>query len=158
MTASLRFFLRGCPTLAALTCAAVLMAAPALAQTDAPPPLSGQAGTMSGPGGPHRGDPERHVEMLQRELDLSPAQVQQVKAMMATQHDQMEALHSNSSLSREQMHTQMMALHQEDDAKLRSLLTPAQITKYDAMQARMRDRMQEERGNGQTPPPPPSAQ
>lgn len=141
---------------AMLVCGFVLSAVPVFAQTDAlPAPQQGQSDGMGGPGGSHRGGPEHRVEMLQRELDLTPDQVTQLKANMASQRAKMEALRSNTSLSQQDMHTQMMALHQEDDAKMRAMLTPAQITKYDAMQARMRARMQEGRGNGDNPPSPP---
>ena len=94
--------------------------------------------------------------MLQRELNLTPDQFTQVKALMQSERTQMEALRSNSSPSREDMRSQGMSIHQANEAKLRALLTPDQVTKYDAMQARMREHMQE-RQDGQAPPPPAGA-
>ena len=95
--------------------------------------------------------------MLQRQLDLTPEQMTQVKSLLEAEHTKMEALHANSaSLSHEDMHTQTMAIHQDSDTKLRALLTPDQVTKYNALEARMRERMQERREDGQAPPAPPT--
>jgi hypothetical protein len=58
----------------------------------------------------------------------------------------MEALRSNSSLSREDMRTQMMAIHSDEVTKVKALLTPDQATKYDEMEAH--------RGRGMGGPPP----
>ena len=139
---------------------ATAMTLPCRAQTDAPGQTSSQAPSGPPPGadGPRRGGPERRVEMLQRQLSLTPDQTTQVRALMATERSKMEALHANSSLSQGDMHTQMMAIHQDSDTKLRALLTPDQATKYDAMQAQMRARMQERGGDGQGPPPPSAPQ
>ena len=144
--------------LATLVCGFFLSSVPLVSQTEAPPPPpGGQSQSMPGAGGPHRGGSEHRVEMLQRELDLTPDQVTQVKAMMASQRAKMEALHSNTALSQQEMRTQMMALHQEEDANLRALLTPDQVTRYNAMQARMRAHMQERRedANATAPVRPP---
>ena len=138
-----------------LFCSATLAAVPALAQTDTapPPPPSGQADGYGGGGGPHRGGPERRVEMMQHELNLSSDQSAQLKSIMAGEHSKMEALHSNSSLSQADMRSQMMAIHQASDSQIRAMLTPDQVTKYDAMQAHMRARMQERRNDGDAAPP-----
>ncbi len=133
---------------------AALVAVPVVAQTDAPPPPPGQAEGGMGPGGgPHRGGPERHVEMMQRELNLTPDQTAQLKSIMAAEHSKMESLHSNPSLSQADMRSQMMAIHQSSESQTRAILTPDQVTKYDAMQARMRARMQERQNGGDTMPP-----
>ena len=51
----------------------------------------------------------------------------------------------------------MMAAHEDEKAKIEAILTPDQKTKYEAMEARMRERMQERRDGGNEPPPPPAA-
>ncbi len=136
-------------------CGAALCVAPLVAQTDAPPPPPGQ---MQGPpppyGGPGRGGPERHLQMLQQELSLTPDQTTQVKALLESERTKMEGLRANTTLSADDRRSQMMSIRQDENTKLRALLTPDQATKYDAMQARMRERMQHD-GNGGPPPPPP---
>jgi periplasmic protein CpxP/Spy len=113
-------------------------------QTDAPPPPPD--------GGPHRGGmrPEHRVEMLQHALNLTPDQTSQVRAVMESERPKMEALRGNSSLSQEDRRTQMMVIHQDESSRIRALLTPDQATKYDNMEARMR----EHRGPGGNPPSP----
>lgn len=120
--------------------------APTASQTDAPPP------PPPPDGGRHRGGmgPEHRVEMLQHALNLSADQTTQVKAVMESERPKMEALRANSSLSQEDRHSQMMAIHQDESTRIRALLTADQATKYDAMEARMR----EHRGPMGNPPPP----
>ena len=142
-------------TLALIVCSASLLAVPCLAQSDAPPPPSqDQTQGPAGYSGPRRGGPDQRAEMLTRQLGLNPDQTTQVKALLETERSQMQAIHSNTALSREDMHSQMMAIHQTSDAKLRTMLTPDQAAKYDAMQQRMRARMQERQNDGQGAPPP----
>lgn len=137
-------------------CGVALSAGPLLAQTDTPPPPPGQnQGPPPRYGGGGPGGPERRMEMLQRDLNLSPSQATQVKALLETERTKMDALRGNTAMSSEDRRSQMMAIHQDSDAKMRALLTPDQVTKYDAMQAQMRARMQQRNGNGGGPPGPP---
>ncbi len=131
----------------------MLCAAPVFAQTAPPNPPTAPDAPPPPPdgGGPRRGGPERRLEMLQQQLNLTSDQMTQAHAIFAAERTRMEALRSNSALAPEDRRTQMMAIHQDGDAKLRAILTPDQVTKYDAMQARMR----EHRRDGDAPPPPP---
>jgi Spy/CpxP family protein refolding chaperone len=52
----------------------------------------------------------------------------------------------------------MMEIHKASQDKIRALLTDDQKTKYDALQAEMRDRMQNHRGGPEAPPPPAAPQ
>lgn len=113
------------------------------AQSDAPPPPPG--------GRPPRGGPGHRIEMLQHELNLTPDQTTQVRALLETERSKAEAVRSNSALSADDRRSQMMAIHQDTNTKMHTLLTPDQVTKYDAMEARMRER----RGPAGGPPPPP---
>jgi protein CpxP len=152
-------------TVAVLVCGAGLAMGPAAAQQNAPPPPPD--GQMQGPPPGGRGgmmNPERRVEMLQKRLDLSADQTAQVKAIFEGERGKMEALRSNSDMAPQDRRTQMMTIHQDSDAKIHAVLTPDQKTKYDEMQARERDRMQERRSGGpggdgsMQPPPPPAPQ
>jgi len=140
---------------AVLVCGLCMTAAgAAVAQDQAPPPPpAGQAGPP--PGG--RGmmmDPGRRADRMKHELNLTDDQTSQVKAILEDSRTKMEALRSNSSLSHEDMRSQMMAIRKSENDKIEALLTADQKTKYEAMQEHMRDRM---RGgeNGEAPPPPP---
>jgi len=94
-------------------------------------------------------------------LSLSSDQTAQVKALFESSRTQMEALRSNDSLTRKDMREKGEAIHQQEEAKLEALLTPDQKTRYEAMRAKERERMEERReehgGPGGPPPPPPPA-
>ncbi|HLI77031.1 MAG TPA: hypothetical protein VKV02_08800, partial [Acidobacteriaceae bacterium] len=137
-------------------CGTVCMAAPALSQSGAPAPTPAPSQTEGPPpppgpgyGGPHRDGPEHRLERLQRALNLTPDQTTQVKALFEAERGKMEALRANTALQPEDRRTQMRAIHEDTQTKMHALLTPDQATKYDALEARMR-----ERGGGPPPPPP----
>lgn len=138
-----------------LAAATMLCATPVFAQTVPPNPPTAPDAPLPPPppdgGGPRRGGPERRLEMLQQHLNLTPDQTTQIRAIFASERTRMEALRSDSALAPEDRRTQMMAIHQDSDAKVRGVLTSDQVTRYDAMQARM----SEHRREGGAPPPPP---
>ena len=130
--------------------ATALSALPAMAQEpSAPPPGQGQWGPR------HGGMRGNQVEFLTKKLNLTPDQVTQVKAIDADSWSQMKALREDTSIAGSDKRTKMMDIHTASQSKIRALLTPDQQTKFDALQAEMR----EHRGNhggGQGGPPPPS--
>ena len=91
--------------------------------------------------------------MLQQQLNLTPDQTTQVRALFSAERTRMEALRSNSTLGPDERRSQMLAIHQDSETKMRGILTPDQATKYAALQTRMRERRQE--GEPPQPPPPP---
>lgn len=134
----------------------------AVAQDQAPPPPP--AGTMQGPPPGGRGgmmDPARRADMLKDRLGLSDSQTTQVKLILEDSRTKMEAVRSNSSLSQDDRRSQMMSIRKAENDKIDGVLTPDQKTKYDAMQAQMRDRMRggapggTPGGDAAPPPPPP---
>lgn len=141
-------------TAAVLLCGAALAVVSAQAQDEAPP--AAPAGQMQGPppggGRGMRMDPDKMVERLTKALALTPDQATQIKATLTAQQAKMESLRSNSSASREDRRAQMMAMHEDTESKIKAVLTADQKVKYDEIQARMRERMQD---RGAPPPPPP---
>jgi len=119
---------------------ALLFAMPVMAQDTTPaqgPP----------PGGRTRPSPaemqERQLKMLTDKLNLTPDQVTQVKAIQSDEATQMRALRDDTSTSRDDKRTKMMDIHKSSSDKIRALLTPDQQTKYDALQAQMKEKAQE---------------
>lgn len=143
-------------TAAVLLCAGGLMVSAAMAQQDAPPPPPD--GQMQGPppGGPGRGGPEHRLDMLQKRLGLTDDQKAQIKSIYEGQRAKREALEANTSLSERDRRMQMRAIHEDGEVKVHAILTPDQKTKYDAMEARQRERMGEGRRGGPDGPPPPA--
>ncbi len=97
---------------------------------------------------------EHQLEFLTKKLDLTADQVTQVKAIDADTSSQMKALHEDTTVAGADKRAKMMDIHKASQAKIRALLTPDQQTKFDALQAEMRER-RENHGGGQGGPPPP---
>lgn len=131
-------------------------------ETSAPPPAAGaQQGTpgpgMNGRPGPGRMQ-QRQLEMMTKELNLTPEQVDQVKGIQADSMKQMMAVRDDSSVKPEDRRSKMMEIRQSTHEKIRGLLTDEQKTKFDAMQGRMMGGPRGPNGSagpGQTTPPPP---
>jgi len=66
----------------------------------------------------------------------------------------MMALRNDTSLSQDDRHAKMMNIRKSTQDKIRAILTDEQKTKYDAMQAEMKERMKEHQ-QGTAPPAPP---
>ena len=130
------------------------LAAPMLAQDAPPPPPQGQ-------GGPGRGGPEqqqRQLDMMTKQLNLTPDQVTQIKAIQADGRSKNMAMRDDTSLSQEDRRAKMMSMRQDEQSKIRGVLTDDQKTKYDAMLKQMQERRGGGGyggGNGGPPPPPP---
>ena len=137
---------------AVLLCGLGLAAGAAVAQETTLPPPSDQT---QGPPPPPRGrGPEQRIEMMQKELDLTPDQTAKVRSIFAADREKMMAIRNDSSLSQEDRRDKMMKLQHEQNEKIKGVLDESQKTKFDAMQARMRERMQERREGGPPPPAP----
>jgi len=126
----------------ALFCGA-LFAIPVKAQDTAPaaPQAEGRAGRMQA----------RQLEMMTEKLNLTADQQTQIKAIQQNTGQQMMAVRNDSSLSQDQQRSKMMDIRKASQEKIRAVLTDDQKTKYDAMQAEMRERMKN-RQQGQAPP------
>jgi Spy/CpxP family protein refolding chaperone len=119
---------------------------------------SGQQGGPGGPGGMHGGrGPGRQmpsvddqVTELTKSLKLSDDQQKQVHTILQNQHDQMQQLFQDQSLSREERHSKMKDLHQSTNTKINGVLNDDQKKKYEEMQQKRRQEMQEHMG-GQGP-------
>jgi periplasmic protein CpxP/Spy len=131
--------------------ATALSALPAMAQDpSAPSPPQGQAGPREGGRGGMRG---HQVEFLTKKLNLTPDQVTQVKAIDADTWKQAKALQEDTSIAGPDKRTKMMDIHKASQDKIRALLTDDQKTKFDALEAEMREH-RGNRGGGDGPPPP----
>lgn len=97
------------------------------------------------------------IDMLTTKLNLTPDQVTQIKAIDDDTIKQAQAVRADTSLSQQDRRGKMMDIHKASEDKIRALLTDDQKTKYDALQAEMRAKMQERMKNqqGGTPPPAP---
>ncbi len=74
---------------------------------------------------------EKRFEKMQSELSLTPDQVSKLKSNHENLKSQMDAIKNNSSLSEEQKHEQMKALHQQSKDYMKSILTADQLKKLE---------------------------
>lgn len=103
---------------------------------------------------------QRNKAMLDRmttQLSLTPQQQEQIKPIIAEQSAKMDALRAERANSNGQKMTAeereaFQAKRQEDkkatDAKLKAILTPEQFKKMKDNEAAAREKMRENRGNG----------
>jgi protein CpxP len=133
------------------------------AQQDAPPPPpqgAEQGPPQGGPGG-HGGrggmmNPQRRIKMMTRELSLTPDQQTTIRQIFADEEAKMQAQKDSGQPMPDRR--AMMAMRQEQKAKIEAVLTPDQKTKYEEMEAKMHEREKERRDQGPPPPPPPPQQ
>jgi periplasmic protein CpxP/Spy len=137
-------------TLALSGLLAVGASATLFAQDATPPPQQGQGQWGGGRG---RGmDPEKQLEHLAKQLNLSSEQQSQIRPILQERQQKMQALFQNQSLSREERHTQMQAIHQDTESRITSVLNDDQKQKYQAMQEHMREHGGPMQGGDNGPP------
>jgi periplasmic protein CpxP/Spy len=118
----------------------------ALAQDNAPPP---QGQNMH----EHRGmDPDMQLKHMTKQLDLSADQQSQIKPILQSRQQQMQALWQDQSVSREDRHAKMQSIQQDTSSKIEAVLNDTQKQKYEAMQSRMREHRMGGMQGDQAPP------
>lgn len=124
---------------------------------DAPPP-DGGGGRGMGHGG-HGMDPAARLEHMTKRYKLSADQQTQIKPILADEQQQMQALHSDSSMAREDRFAKMKSIHEQSSAKIEAVLNDSQKADFEKDQAKMQERMHHgpdgEGPGGDAPPPPP---
>lgn len=101
-------------------------------------------------------DPAKRTEMLTKRLGLTSEQQPKVLDALKSEQSQMEALHSDSSLSQDDRHGKMMDIHKTTNDQVRAILNPDQQKKWDEMQSR-HEQWQGHHHDGQAPPAPPDS-
>ena len=127
----------------------------ALAQ-DTPPPPPDQNQAAPPADGPHgrgmRMDPDRQLERLTRELNLTTDQQAQIKPLLVERQQKMQALFQDQSTAPEDRRTQARSIMQATSNSIKAVLNDDQKQKFEAMQERMH-RNGPGGGSGATPPP-----
>ena len=105
-----------------------------------------------------RMNPDAQLQHLTKALDLSPDQQSQIKPVLEARQQQIEALFQDQSLSREDRHSKAQAIRTDTHAKIEAVLNDQQKQKFEAMQARMQERMSERQGGSNSTAPAPQPQ
>ena len=92
--------------------------------TNTPP-----AGQRS-PGGMRGG---MNLEQMAKTLELTDAQKEQIKPVLADQAKEMKELRADTSLSQEDRRAKMKTIREGFTAKMKAILTPEQFAKFEKM-------------------------
>jgi hypothetical protein len=87
-------------------------------------------------------DPAQRTAELTKKLKLTSDQQTKVQDALQSERSQMESVHQDSSLSQQDRHAKMMDIRKATDAQIRGLLDANQQKKWDEMQARREQWMQ----------------
>ena len=104
---------------------------------------------QGGPGHARRGgmpSPEAQLKHLTEELNLTDSQQTAVKAIFDDTQKQAETVRTDKSLAPEDRKAKMRTLHESAHSKIRDLLNAEQKKKFDDMQNKMEQHMNENRG------------
>jgi len=91
------------------------------------------------------------VAAMTDELNLTADQQAKIKPLLQDQHDQMQTLMKDTSLSPDDRRAKARSVHQSTVAKVREVLNDDQKKKYDAWQAEMREKMRQHMEGGEPP-------
>ena len=137
-----------------LAAGAIAIAAPlASAQDNSSNSRQSQPSQETGREHHGRPDPAERTAHLTKKLNLTSDQQTKVLQILQSEQSQMQSAHQDSSTSQQDRHAKMMDIRKSTDAQIRGLLDSNQQKKWDAMQARREQRMQNHRAGEQGAPP-----
>jgi protein CpxP len=142
---------------------AIAIATPFVAAQDSPSNDQAPPSAMQGPGGGgwqhHPMDPAKRTAELTKRLKLTSDQQTKVQDILTTEKTQMESLHQDTSTAPQDRRAKMMDIRQTSNTQIRALLDAGQQKKWDEMQARHEQMMENHRGGppagSDQPAPPP---
>jgi periplasmic protein CpxP/Spy len=83
--------------------------------------------------GPRPMSADQRLQHMTKQLNLSDAQQQQIKPILENEEKQMQALHSDSSLSQQDRMSKMMQIRQDTSSQIKPILNSDQQQKYEEM-------------------------
>src|SRR6187402_3145182 len=126
----------------------------AYAQTDAATAQQPATGTTTQDnttphGGRHmrKQNPDRQMKMLTKRLELTSDQQTQIKPILEDRAQQMQALRADQSAARADKMAKMKSLRDDSNQKIEAVLNDTQKQKFEAIQQKMQERMQNHRHN-----------
>ncbi|HZP24360.1 MAG TPA: hypothetical protein VFB04_12985 [Terriglobales bacterium] len=99
--------------------------------------------SQGAPGTEHRMamSPDQRLEHMSKTLNLTADQQQKIKPLLENEQTQMQSLHQDSSMSRDDRRSKAQQIRQSTDQQISGILTPEQQQKWQQMQERQRERM-----------------
>jgi len=118
-----------CVKMASLALGSLLILSPAGRAQDNPPSTNRPPPGAGAPGG-RRGNP---LDAMKTQLSLTDDQVEKLKPIYKEQRDKLQALRSDTTLSREDMMAKRKELQAALSDKVKDILTPDQFAKWQKM-------------------------
>jgi Spy/CpxP family protein refolding chaperone len=104
----------------------------------------------------HAPNPQRQAEFLSKKLNLSADQTAKLAPIFADRDQKFQALRQDQSLTPQQRHEQMRAIHENTEQQMATVLSPDQLEQLKAMRHDHRGNWQRgPNGDNQAPPPAP---
>jgi hypothetical protein len=115
------------------------------------PLLSAQDNMSQGTMGaqPNKAEVMAKLEKISTELNLSPAQKQQMLPILKEEAPKIQAIKGNTSMAPMQKAMQLRQIGQATDAKVMPILNPEQQQKWQAMRQQEREQMMQKMENRQ---------
>ena len=114
--------------LPALICGVTIAVSPALRAQDTP--------ATSGTNALGKGhwDAAGRLDRLTQALGLTPDQQAKIKPILNDETQKIQALRNDTSVPKDQVRTKMKDIRDATNTAIKALLTPDQVTKFDALQ------------------------
>jgi periplasmic protein CpxP/Spy len=112
-----------------------------------------EGGGMGGHRGGHMMDPDQRLAKMTKRYKLTADQQSQIKPILQDEQQQMQAMRSDTTSSREDKHAKMQSMHQASTQKIEAVLTDEQKQKFEADQQKMQQHRGEHMHGGQGGPP-----
>ena len=84
-------------------------------------------------GGHHKPNPQQQAEFLSKKLNLSADQTAKLTPIFADRDQKFQALFQDQTLTQDQRHAQMKAIHQSTEQQLATVLSPDQMQQLKSM-------------------------
>jgi Spy/CpxP family protein refolding chaperone len=118
-------------------------------------PSQAGAGGMGHHGG-RMMDPDQRLAHMTKRYNLTTDQQNQIKPILQDEQQQMQTLHSDTSMSPDDKRAKAMSMHKDSTQKIEAVLNDQQKQKFEADQQKMQERRSQMQGGaGEAPPPPP---
>jgi Spy/CpxP family protein refolding chaperone len=116
----------------------------------ASPPDTGET-----PPHPHMPNPQRMLQKLSEQVNLTDDQKAKILPLYNAAFDQIKALHDDASLTDDEKHEKMRTIMLSTRKQIADLLTPEQKEKLKSMRGGVRDKDNPPPPPADAPPPPP---
>jgi Spy/CpxP family protein refolding chaperone len=100
--------------------------------------VTAQGANTNAPAGGKHAQLKNRLQTIAAELSLTDDQKQQLKPILKDEAQKLKTLRADTSLDRAQKRAQRKAIRQDFVAKVKPILTPEQIEKWQSLRAAMR--------------------